>query len=147
MLSYEEVPSRPSLILRTLLPNPIRTEGDKTSVGADVLCIYKTGDLIKRILKVEAPNLLEFQVTDQHLGIERWITLACGSYQIRPSGDQTKIVLTTNYQGHLWPRRFWRPMERLLGHQFHHHILKGMRAALPSARTNSCTTSTSPSPR
>jgi hypothetical protein len=141
MLSYEEVPGRPSLILRILLPNPIRTQGDKTSVGARVLCTYKNGELVKRIVKVEAPNLLEFQVSDQHLGIERWITLGCGSYQIRPSGVQTKIALTTNYHGHLWPRFFWRPMERLLGHQFHHHILNGMRDALPLTGSVPCTTS------
>jgi hypothetical protein len=146
MLSYEEVAERPSFLLRTLLPNPVRTEGDKTCVGASVLCIYKNGDLIKRIVKVEAPQLLEFQVTDQHLGIERCITLGCGSYRIHARGNQTEILLTTKYLGHLQPRFFWRPMERFLGHRFHHHILNGMRAALPLADTSPCTTSPSPSP-
>jgi len=147
MLSYEEVPERPSFLLRALLPVPKGTKGDKTCVGADVFCLYQNGDLIKRIIKVEEPHLLEFQVVNQHLGIERWITLACGSYEMLARGARTEVLLTTNYHGHLWPRVFWRPLERFLGHQFHRHILKGMRSALPLAGASTCTTSTSASPR
>src|SRR5208337_4703530 len=40
MLSYEEVPVRPPFLLRVLLPHPVRTEGDKTCVGANVQCRY-----------------------------------------------------------------------------------------------------------
>ena len=151
MLSYEEVPDRPALLLRALLPNPVRTEGDKTSVGTNVLCTYRSGELVKRILVVEPPHLLRFEVMDQHIGIEDCVTLGGGSYQIRACGEQTEIVLTTNYRGHLRPRSLWRPLERFLGHQFHHHILDGMRAAMPCAgastsKTTCTTTSGSPSP-
>ena len=131
MLSYEEVPVSPPFLLRVLLPNPVRTEGDKTCVGADVQCRYKGGDMVKRITVVERPHLMQFEVTQQRLGIEGCITTLGGSYQIRSCGDQTEVVLTTNYRGHLRPRYFWRPLERFLAHQLHRHILDGMRASLP----------------
>jgi hypothetical protein len=131
MLSYEEVSRRPPLILRALLPLPLRTEGDKTCPGADVRCLYGGGDLVKRITVVDAPHLLEFDVVQQRLGIESCITAIGGSYRIRSSGGQAEIVLTTNYSGFLQPRYLFRSVERFLAHRFHRHILEGMRDLLP----------------
>jgi hypothetical protein len=131
MLMYEEVPARPPVLLRFFLPYPVRTEGDKTSVGAAVQCTYSGGHLVKRINSVTEPHLVQFEVIEQHLGIEGCITMLGGSYEIRSSGNETEIVLTTNYRGHLRPRFFWRPLERFLAHQLHNHILEGMRASLP----------------
>ncbi len=136
MLSYEEVPVRPPLLLRVLLPHPVRTEGDKTCVGASVQCRYKGGEMVKRIKVVEPPRLVQFEVTEQHLGIEGCVTTLGGSYELRSRGDQTEVVLTTNYRGHLRPRYFWRPFERFLAHELHRHILGGMRASLPRARSS-----------
>jgi hypothetical protein len=133
MLSYEEVSRRPPLILRVLLPMPLRTEGDKTSPGADVRCLYGGGDLVKRITVVDAPHLLEFDVVQQRLGIESCITAIGGSYRIRSSGGQAEIVLTTNYTGFLQPRYLFRSVERFLAHRFHRHILEGMRDLLPGS--------------
>jgi hypothetical protein len=41
LMSFEEVPGRPPFILRLLLPHPVRSEGDKSDVGAAVRCTYK----------------------------------------------------------------------------------------------------------
>ena len=101
MLLYEDVPTHPPLLLRVLLPRPVRTIGDKTRVGAAVQCTYDGGHLVKRILAVEPPHLVQFEVIEQRLGIEGCVTTLGGSYQIRPCSDQTEIVLTTNYRGHL----------------------------------------------
>ena len=131
MLTYEDVPARPPLLLRVLLPNPVRTEGDKSCVGASIQCRYKGGDMVKRITVVEPPHLLQFEVTQQRLGIEGCVMTLGGSYEIRScGGDQTEVVLTTNYRGYLRPRCFWRPFERFLAHALHRHILDGMRASL-----------------
>jgi hypothetical protein len=131
MLLYEDVPVRPPLLLRALLPYPVRTEGDKTRVGATIQCTYQRGDLVKRIQVVEAPHFLKFEVIHQRLGIEGCIQTVGGSYEIRSCGERTEVVLTTNYLGHLRPRFLWRPVERFLARQLHRHILDGMRASLP----------------
>ena len=140
ILTYEDVPASPPLLLRILLPHPVRTEGDKSCVGASIQCTYKGGDMVKRITVVEPPHLMQFEVTQQRLGIEGCIMTHGGSYEIRSCGDQTEIVLTTNYRGYLRPRHFWRPLERFLAHQLHRHILDGIRASLP--RPGLSTTST-----
>jgi hypothetical protein len=133
MLMYEEVEVRPSLILRALLPIPMGTQGDKSRVGAAIQCSYREGDLMKQITVVNPPNLLKFDVVKQRLGFEGCVTALGGSYRITPRGEQTEIMLTTDYDAYLRPRALWRPLERFVAHLFHRHILGGMRDALPRA--------------
>jgi hypothetical protein len=131
MLLYEEVPARPPLILRVALPSPLRTEGDKRRLRADVLCRYRRGFLVKQINGIVPPYLVQFDVTEQRLAIEGCVTAISGSYQIcRIGQESSEITLVTNYQGHLRPRSLWRPLERVLVHQLHTHILNGMRASI-----------------
>ena len=141
IMFYEEVPGRPPFLLRALLPHPVRTEGDKTRVGATVRCAYSEGDLVKRITRVEPPHFLQFEVIEQRLGIEGCILTLGGSYQIYTCGDATDVVLITNYQAYLHPRYLWRPLEALLVRQLHSTYPRGVRAAvLPgeSSQSSGC---------
>ena len=128
MMFYEEVPHRPPLLLRMFLPNPVKTQGGDKRVGALVECTYSRGRLVKQITVLERPRLVRFKVLEQHLGIERCMRTVEGAYEFRADGRGTEVGLTTEYHGHLRPRRLWRPLERLLAHQLHRHILAGMGA-------------------
>jgi hypothetical protein len=131
LMFYEEVPGRAPFLLRALLPEALRTEGDKTRVGTTVRCVYSGGtELVKRITSVEAPHLLQFEVIEQRLGIEDCIRTVDGSYQIRACGAASDIVLTTNYDAYLCPRVLWRPLEAALVKDLHRHILRGLDAAV-----------------
>src|SRR5512133_462086 len=59
---YEEIPTRPSALLRLILPTPVRSEGQKLQPGGVVRCTYEGGHLIKRITVAEPPVLLRFEV-------------------------------------------------------------------------------------
>lgn len=130
IMLYEEVPGQPPFLLRALLPHPVRTEGDKTRVGAMVRCAYKEGNLVKRIVSVEPPQLLQFDVIEQRLGIEGCTLTLGGSYQIHPCEDAADVLLTTNYRAYLRPRFLWRPLEALMVGQLHNHILDGVRRSI-----------------
>jgi hypothetical protein len=130
LMFYEDVPRRPSRILRLLLPLPARSEGDKRRVGASVHCVYSRGYLVKRITMVEAARRLEFEIVEQHLGIETKVITHRGSYQLVDVRGGTELLLTTWYWGRLRPRFLWRAIERLLCHRLHRHVLYGMRDAL-----------------
>jgi hypothetical protein len=130
IMLYEEVPGQPPIFLRALLPHPVRTEGDKTHVGAIVRCAYSEGELVKRISRVEPPHLLQFEVIEQCLGIERCTLTLGGSYELHPCEDATQVLLTTNYRAFLRPRFLWRPLEALLVCRLHNHILDGIRRAI-----------------
>lgn len=131
MMFYEEVPCRPSLLLRMFLPSPLKTQRKSKEVGSVVECSYSRGSLVKRITVLERPRLVRFEVVQQHLGIERCMTTVEGSYEFRADGRSTEVALTTQYRGHLRPRWLWRPFERLLAHRLHRHIVAGMGATRP----------------
>ena len=133
IMFYEEVPGRPPFLLRALLPRPVRTDGNKTRVGAIVRCTYREGDLLKRITSLEPPHFLGFAVIEQSLGIEDCVLTLRGSYEIFACGNASDVVLITNYQAHLRPRYLWRLLEGFLVSQLHRHILRGVRAALTPA--------------
>ncbi len=126
LMFYEEVPRRPPLLLRAQLPSPVRTEGGATHVGAAVACTYSHGGLVKRFTVLDCPRLVRFEVIEQHLGVERCLTTVEGTYELRAVDGGCEVALTTRYRGHLRPRWLWRPLERLLAHQLHRHILAGM---------------------
>jgi hypothetical protein len=130
---YEEVPKRPAPFLKLFLPPPVSTEGDKRKVGGLVRCTYEGGHLVKRITSLAPPSRMEFEVLEQHLGVEDCVSTTDGSYAIRAVPGGSEVLLTTSYHGHLRPRWLWRPFERYLAHQVHWHILEGMRAALGPA--------------
>ena len=130
---YEEIPNRPGPFLSALLPLPVRSEGEKTRVGASIRCIYEGGHLVKRITVSEPPHLLRFEVLEQNLGIENSVSMGEGSYEIQPREGGSEVLLTTQYVGHLRPRFLFRPVERMLAHHVHRHILEGMRTLLRTA--------------
>jgi hypothetical protein len=130
MMFYEEIPVRPSLLLRTFLPTPVRTSGDKTELGAPIQCTYTTGHIVKRITVIKPPRLVRFEVVAQHLGFEHCALTASGSYEILRDPQGAYVALTTNYKTYLRPRWFWRRLEKLVATRLHRHILNGMRAAI-----------------
>lgn len=134
MLFYEEVPRRPMPLLRMFMPAPVRTQGEKTRVGALIECTYDGGYLEKRITAVERASFIRFDVLVQRLGVEDCISMNGGSYEMSEVDGGCDLVLTTSYRGHLRPRWLWRPFEHYLAHRLHHHILDGMREALGSSR-------------
>ncbi len=109
------------------MPFPVRTDGAKAHVGDEVLCVYTSGDLIKRMTVIEAPNLVRFEVLEQRLGIEGCAVAQGGSYEIEAHAGGSEVVLTTRYLGYLKPRWLWRRLERQITHQLHRHVLRGMR--------------------
>jgi hypothetical protein len=131
LMFYEEIPERPGLLLRTLLPHPVATRGDKTRVGATVRCVYRHGALAKRITSVDPPHLLQFEVVEQRLGIEDCVVALGGSYRLSACRGGTDLALLTEYRTYLGPRDLWRPLEALLVRQLHRHVLSGVHAAVP----------------
>lgn len=131
LMFYEEVPRDAPLLFRALLPQPVRTEGDKRRAGTMVRCVYSGGaELVKRITRVEPPHLLRFEVVWQDLGIEDCVLALGGSYQIHSCSDSAEAALTTHYAAHLHPRWLWRRLEALLVTQLHRHIMRGICAVL-----------------
>lgn len=128
LVFYEELGKRPPLYLRLLLPVPIRNVGNVSKVGDEATCLYEGGHLLKRITKIEKDALYEFEVAEQALSIGAGMRLCGGHYSLRRLLDgNTEVSVATRYFSSRWPRWFWTPLEKVVCHCFHRHLLKSMR--------------------
>lgn len=133
LMFYEEIDNRPPPYLRLLLPIPIRTEGKVSEVGAEVMCLYEGGHLLKRITRIEPGRLYEFNVAEQSISVGGSMRLCGGGYTLREISDgTTEVTVETRYTSNKWPRWFWRPLESMVCHWFHHYLLRSMRHKITS---------------
>jgi hypothetical protein len=135
MVFYEQIDARPSFFLRLLLPVPIRTEGRKSVVGDEALCVYEGGHLIKRVTAVNRSRHLAFDVTKQELNIGLGMKLSGGWYDLQPLPDgRTDVALATVFQSPRQPRWLFGQIETTVCHIFHRHILRAMRRVVERPR-------------
>lgn len=128
IMFYEQIDQRPPLHLRWLLPVPLGTEGRKTAVGDEAKCLYEGGFLVKRVVRVVAAELYAFEVIEQELAFGGGMRLSGGAYRLRSQADgSTEVALTTRYRGGWRPRWLLAPIEGVVCHMFHRHILRAMR--------------------
>lgn len=128
LMFYEQIDERPPLLLRWLLPVPIRTEGKKSAIGDEARCLYEGGYLIKRVTRIEHGRVYGFDVSEQALVVGGGMSLSGGDYTLRELPDgSTEVALTTNYVSTRRPRWFWTRVEAAICHMFHRHILRAMR--------------------
>lgn len=128
LMFFEQIEDHPPLLLRLFLPRPIRTQGSKSSVGDQALCLYEGGHLLKQVTTIEQGRLYAFSVVEQRLSLGRRINLAGGSYTLRELADgHTELAVTTNYWSRNRPRLLARPIETFMCHVFHRHLLGAIR--------------------
>jgi hypothetical protein len=133
LIFYEQIPSRPPLHLRILLPGPMRAEGRRSDVGDETRCVYDGGYLLKRVTRIDPWRYYGFDVVEQDLPIGGGIRLEGGSYTLveLPDGS-TRIGLETRYVSPVRPRWLWKRIEAAVCHAFHRHILGAMRREVES---------------
>lgn len=139
VMFYEEVEHDPPLLLHMALPKPVRSVGNKQHVGQTVNCIYDRGHLKKRISEVVPGKRLAFEVIEQKLHFERDVTLKSGSFTIEPVDEHNEsagvyVRLQTTYERHLRPTSIWKPIEEVVVHSLHEHVLEGMRQHITRQR-------------
>lgn len=134
LLFYEQIEQRPPLLLRLLLPLPIRTDGSKFEVGDEARCSYVGGHLLKRITHVDAGRHYGFEVVEQTLALGGGLTLTGGCYTLRAlPGGRTEVAIATRYISNRRPGWLWQPIEAAVCHRFHRHLFAAMRRKVEPA--------------
>ena len=129
LVFYEEIRHRPPPLLRALVPQALRSEGDKRCIGGVVRCSYRRGHLLKVITDVGEGRVVAFDVREQNLHILGGVRLLGGSIVIEPLRPwSTRVTLTTRYalpdRRPAWLRSW---LAARVAHAFHRHLLEGMR--------------------
>jgi hypothetical protein len=128
LMFYEQIEEAPPLLLRLLLPLPIRTDGSKSAVGDEAMCLYEGGHLLKRVTHVDACRHYGFDIVEQSLAVGGGLMLSGGCYTLLElPGRRTNVAVTTRYVSRRRPGWLWKPIEAIVCHLFHRHLLSAMR--------------------
>jgi hypothetical protein len=136
---YEHIATQPSLLLRTVLPVPLRTTGAYRRVGDVSRCMYSDGGyLTKQITHIDDGKRIDFDVIEQTIRYAGRIVLEGGTIQIESHDDGTSSVhMLTRYELR-WPA-FLVPRFCIdfVVSAMHKIVIRDMQARLSSASSTS----------
>jgi hypothetical protein len=97
---YEHIAIKPSWLLRTVLPVPLRTTGTYREVGNVSRCLYSDGGyLTKKIRQIVAGQRIDFDIIEQTIRYAGKIVLKGGTIRIQPRDDGTcRVEMSTRYE-------------------------------------------------
>jgi hypothetical protein len=99
-------------LLRAGLPNPTRCELDHPGVGGKRVCYFDCGIIAQEVTDWRKPTYMGLRITESTLPGRHWLKFIDASYELCPVGAQTKVVRNTTIGTRLYPRWYWRPLER-----------------------------------
>lgn len=99
-------------LLRVGLPVPTRCEVSQAAVGGRRVCYFDSGQINQEITVWNRPSTMTIRVTDSTLPGRHWLSFIEAGYELTAAGAQTKVVRRTTIGSRLYPRWYWRPLER-----------------------------------
>jgi len=99
-------------LLRCGLPTPKRCELDHAGVGGRRVCYFDSGIIAQEVTNWQRPTYMGLRVTESTLPGRHWLSFIDASYELTAEGTGTRIVRHTTIGTRLYPRWYWRPLER-----------------------------------
>jgi hypothetical protein len=129
---YEHIVTQPSLLLRKVLPVPLRTTGAYRRVGDVSRCMYSDGGyLAKKIIQITEGARIDFDIIEQTIRYAGRINLRGGTIQIESHEDGTSSVhMLTRYELHGPVRLIPRFCIGLVVSAMHKIVIHDMQARL-----------------
>ncbi len=99
-------------LLRCGLPTLTRCELDHPGVGGRRVCYFDSGIIAQEVTAWQQPSFMGLRITESTLPGRHWLSFIDASYELFAEGDETRIVRHTTIGTRLYPRWYWRPLER-----------------------------------
>ncbi|HYG21141.1 MAG TPA: hypothetical protein VEH04_00055 [Verrucomicrobiae bacterium] len=125
-------------LLRAGLPVPNRCELRSSSVGGERVCYFDQGAIEQEVTTWQHPSKMAFRVTGNTLPGRRWLTFIDADYEFASVDGGTRVVRHTTIGTRLYPRWYWRPLERWGVTSEHAYVFANLkRWCAQGARTDS----------
>lgn len=115
------------LLLQIGLPVPTHCELDEPAVGSLRVCYFKQGTITQRVTKWEAPTHMEIDNIATTLPGRHWLTFHTAGYELQSVPQGTRVIRHTTIGSRLYPRWYWRPLERWGVTSEHDYVLANLK--------------------
>ena len=99
-------------LLRVGLPVPTKCQLEKSAVGGKRICYFDQGEIRQEVTEWNHPETMILRVTGSSLPGRHWLSFIDAGYQLTTENGQTTVLRHTTIGTKLYPRWYWRPLEK-----------------------------------
>jgi hypothetical protein len=114
-------------LLRAGLPVARRCELEQNGIGGRRVCHFDDGIIAQEITEWEQPTKMGLRITESTLPGRHWLTFLDASYELSAEGNGTRVVRHTTIGTRLYPRWYWRPLERWGVNSEHEFVFSNLK--------------------
>ena len=113
-------------LLSVGLPIPTHCKLDNHAVGGQRICYFNNGRIEQEVTHWDRPHLMGLRITKSTLPGRHWLTFLEASYELSAENGNTHVVRHTTIASRLYPRWYWRPLERWGVTSEHHFVFSNL---------------------
>jgi hypothetical protein len=142
VIAFSRINEPTDLLFKAGIAYPINAEINGNGVGAIRHCNFSTGSFVEPITKWEAPNLLQFDVSEQPATMKElsfynlqpnhlhgYFISKHGQFKlIKLANNKTLLEGTTWYYNKIKPESYWNLWSDYIVHKIHQRVLNHIKA-------------------
>lgn len=129
--SVDTLDAEKPFLMKLDLPIPQKCILEEEKIGGIRTCYFEGGQIVEKITELEKGKVLKMDVIDYQLTGRKWLGFKEAIYLFDElENGQTKMTRITTYSSELYPRFYWRPLEKIGIEQEHEYVFSNLKKDL-----------------
>jgi len=126
--SVDTLDTEKPFLMKLDLPIPQKCVLEEEKIGGIRTCYFNGGQIVEKITELEEGKILKMDVIDYQLTGRKWLGFKEAIYFFdKLENGQTKMTRITTYTSELYPRFYWKPLERIGIEQEHEYVFDNLK--------------------
>ena len=129
--SVDTLDTKKPFLMKLDLPVPQKCILEDEKIGGIRTCYFEGGKIVERITELEKGKILKMDIIDYQLTGRKWLGFSEAIYLFDElENGQTKMTRITTYSSELYPRFYWKPLEKIGIEQEHEYVFSNLKKDL-----------------